>query len=340
MMNQQPSRSVPTTASDRRAFIKQTAIATAAAATLGGRALADDSVPQAESLTKVLFNSLSTEQRSKICYDWNYIDPKRGLLRTRVANNWMMNEQAINSAFYTGEQRDLIRKIFEGVVNPEWIAKFDKQMEDDCGGFGEEQSIGIFGTPGKDKFQLVLTGRHMTLRCDGNSAEHVAFGGPIFYGHAPGGDEEADHFGNVFWDQALAANKLYAMLDGRQQKAAEVPRTPAEHLVGFQGRDGKFTGIPITDLSSDQKEHMQLVLRKLVEPFRIIDQQEALQCLEAQGGLDACHLSFFTDDDLGNDRVWDNWRLEGPSFVWHFRGAPHVHVWVNVADNPSVKLNA
>jgi hypothetical protein len=32
-------------------------------------------------------------------------------------------------------------------------------------------------------------------------------------------------------------------------------------------------------------------------------------------------------------------RLEGP-FVWYFRGYPHVHVWVNVADDASVKLNA
>ena len=36
-------------------------------------------------------------------------------------------------------------------------------------------------------------------------------------------------------------------------------------------------------------------------------------------------------DDLGNDGVWDIWRLEGPSMVWHFRGAPHVHTWVNIA---------
>jgi hypothetical protein len=42
----------------------------------------------------------------------------------------------------------------------------------------------------------------------------------------------------------------------------------------------------------------------------------------------------------GRDGVWDNWRLEDPAFVWHYRGAPHVHVWVNVADDPSVKLNA
>jgi hypothetical protein len=180
----------------------------------------------------------------------------------------------------------------------------------------------------------------MTLRCDGNSAEDVAFGGPIFYGHAPtGGDEEADHHGNVFWQQALEANQVYSMLDGKQRKQAEVPKSPAENRVAFRGQGGEFTGIPMTDLSSDQKEQMQKVLFSLVEPFRKADRQEALECLKAQGGLDACYLSFFTDKDIGNDRVWDNWRLEGPSFVWHFRGAPHVHVWVNVAQNPNIELN-
>lgn len=60
----------------------------------------------------------------------------------------------------------------------------------------------------------------------------------------------------------------------------------------------------------------------------------------AQGGLDACHLAFYTDEDIENDKVWDNWRLEGPPFVWHFRGAPHVHVWVNIADSSDVQFNA
>jgi hypothetical protein len=51
-------------------------------------------------------------------------------------------------------------------------------------------------------------------------------------------------------------------------------------------------------------------------------------------------LAFYKSEDVGNDSVWDIWRLEGPSFVWHFRGAPHVHVWVNVAGDSAVKLNA
>lgn len=324
----------------RRSFLKNSATALAATACLPSLTNAFTESESAESLVKVLYESLKEEQRGKICYDWDHMDPKRGLLRTRVANNWMINPQEVNSDFYTGEQKDLIRKIFEGIVQPEWHSKFDKQLEDDCGGFGEEQSVAIFGQPGAGKFEFVLTGRHMTLRCDGNSAENVAFGGPIFYGHAPGGDEEADHFGNVFWPQALEANKVYEMLSGKQRKLAEVASTPREQKVAFQGRDGKFAGIPVTEFSADQHEQLQITLKKLVEPFRQSDQLEAMKCLETQGGLESCHLAFYTDHDLGNDKVWDNWRLEGPSFVWHFRGAPHVHVWVNVADNAQVQLNA
>ncbi|MEZ6074104.1 MAG: hypothetical protein R3C56_00075 [Pirellulaceae bacterium] len=162
----------------------------------------------------------------------------------------------------------------------------------------------------------------MTLRCDSNSAENVAFGGPIFYGHAPNDEEEADHPGNVFWPQAVEANKIYTMLDGKQHKLAEVATTPSEQKVAFQGGEGQFAGIPITELSADQRGQMQVTLKKLIEPFRQSDQQEALECLERQGGLDACNLAFFTDHDIGKDQVWDNWRLEGPAFVWHFQVAP------------------
>jgi hypothetical protein len=43
--------------------------------------------------------------------------------------------------------------------------------------------------------------------------------------------------------------------------------------------------------------------------------------------------------DLDSDGEWDNRRLEGPSFVRYFRGKPHIHVWVHVADSPKVELN-
>ncbi|MEZ6115963.1 MAG: DUF3500 domain-containing protein [Pirellulaceae bacterium] len=331
---------------DRRSFLKASAVAASA----GGILTASPSWTFAEPATaktpetvaKLLFDSLSDVQKKAVCFDWDYQDPKRGLLRTRTANNWQITEPIVNSDFFAADQRQMIKDILEGIIQPGWHEKIHQQLSDDAGGFGEEQAIAMFGKPGDEKFEFVLTGRHMTLRCDGNTTEHVAFGGPIFYGHDPHGEfnEGANHDGNVFWEQALEANKVYQMLDGKQQKQAEVAKTPREQDVAFRGTEGPFMGIPVSELSGDQKNGVQKVLQKLIEPYRQSDQDEIIQCLKTQGGLDKCHLAFFTDNDIGNDNVWDNWRLEGPSFVWHFRGSPHVHVWVNVADNSSVKLNA
>ena len=40
------------------------------------------------------------------------------------------------------------------------------------------------------------------------------------------------------------------------------------------------------------------------------------------GGIDKLHMTFYTNDDIGDDGVWDLWQIEGPSMVWYFRGAP------------------
>ena len=302
---------------------------------------AADATATAESLAGLLHESLSPEQRAKICFPWNYRHPKFGLLRTRVGNNWNATEPEVASNFFSKDQRQLVREIFEQLIEPGWHARFDRQMEDDCGGFGHSQSIALIGEPGSGEFQFLLTGRHMTLRCDGDAAEHVAFGGPIFYGHDAGGfDEEKDHPGNVFWPQALAANRVFGMLDGRQRRESLVARLPRENAVAFRGRRRPIAGIPVSGLSADQREELEKVLSILLEPYRTVDRDEVRGCLERQGGLDDCRLAFYSKGDIGNDKVWDNWRLEGPAFVWHFRGAPHVHVWVNVADSPAVPTNA
>lgn len=121
------------------------------------------------------------------------------------------------------------------------------------------------------------------------------------------------------------------------RRCCHTPQTnPQLALVGREERPG----LPVGELSKDQKEEMQKVLTKLIEPYRQVDQEEVRACLKAQGGLDACHLAFYRDADIGEDGVWDNWRLEGLAFVWYFRGSPHVHVWVNIADDPQVPLNA
>ena len=333
----------------RRSFLHASAalpLAAVAAPRLFATAKAATAGPSkssaAETAVKALYDSFTDEQRKAVCFTWDHTDPKRGLLRTFTANNWQITKHAVRSDFYTRPQQAMIHDAFRGLVSPEWYDKFVKQAREDAGGqpWGTSQSVAIFGTPGTEQFEFVLSGRHQTLRADGNSAKHVAFGGPIFYGHAPTDDEEANHPGNVFWSQAVAANQLAATLSGKQRKQALVAKTPREQAVGFAGATiTERPGLPVTELTADQKAELQKVLGKLLEPFRTEDRDEATQCLTAQGGLDACRLSFFTDDDIGDDGVWDNWRVEGPSFVWHYRGEPHVHVWVNIADDAGVKLN-
>lgn len=349
--SRRPERSCPDCDSPpslaRRDFLRVTA-AGAAAAALGSPLFAADEKAATkeapETLVKKLYDSMNKDQLKEVCFPWDYKDEKLGLLRTRISNNWHITAPLIiGSDYYTKDQQEMIRAIYEGIISPEWHKKVDKQLADDNGGkgWGTSQNIAIFGEPGKGKFELVMTGRHMTIRCDGNSTDHMAFGGPIFYGHAASGfNEKPGHPGNVYWEQALEANKVYEMLDGKQRSKAEVSKTWPESQVQFQGEKGTFAGIPVADMSADQKEQMQKVLQKLIEPYRQSDRDEVLACLKTQGGLDKCSLAFFTDADLGMDKVWDNWRLEGPSFVWNFRSVPHVHCWVNIADSADVKLNA
>jgi hypothetical protein len=317
------------------------AAACAGTATIGSLRAEQPQAATAETLAGRLHASLTPAQREKVCFPWDYRHPKFGLLRTRVGANWNATEPTVAGDFFTQDQRRLVREIFEQLIEPDWHARFDKQMEDDCGGFGHDQSIALLGEPGSGKFQFLITGRHMTLRCDGDSAEHVAFGGPIFYGHDAGGSNEgADHKGNVFWPQAVAANKVYAMLDGKQRAAALVTPLPKENAITFRAAGTAPAGIAVTELAADQRAELNKVLAVLLEPYRTRDRDEVRGCLAKQGGLDRCRLAFYKDGDIGNDGVWDNWRLEGPAFVWHFRGAPHVHVWVNIADTPDVPTNA
>lgn len=326
---------------DRRGFVKAVG-ATAAAASLTPQfAVAKQAAKKSdapESYVKKLYDTLTENQRKTVCFDWDHKD-SRGLLRTHVSNNWHITKPAITSSFFSREQQDLIEHIFHGMYNPEWRDRIHQQLKDDAGGYGKSQNIAIFGKPGSGKFEFVMTGRHLTIRCDGDSTQYAAFGGPIFYGHAASGfNEKVGHPGNVFWPQALKANKLYQMLDGKQRKQALIAKAPPERLVHFRPKGAPIPGLRGSELSKDQREHLHGVLKLLLEPYRAGDRKEAMACLKAQGGLEKCRISFYQSGDLGNDQVWDIWRLEGPAFVWHFRGTPHVHVWVNVASDPSFKI--
>lgn len=179
-----------------------------------------------------------------------------------------------------------------------------------------------------------MTGRHCTRRIDGDSVDGKAFGGPIFYGHAADGFYEGpNHPGNAYWYQAKRANGVFEMLDGKQREQALLDYEPADEAstVKLKRAAGDLPGLSFADMTSDQKDEVRAVLDDLLLPFREEDRKESLALIE-KAGIDDLHLSFYRENDIGDDGVWDNWRLEGPHMVWYFRGAPHVHTWVHISD--------
>jgi len=276
----------------------------------------------AETAVKRFYDTLKDDQRKVICFPFDHP------LRQKINANWAITKPTIEE-FFTKEQQALIDEIFRGVVSPEGYGRFMKQMDDDAGGFGEYH-VAVFGTPGSGQFEWEMTGRHVTIRADGDSVANAAFGGPIVYGHGEG-DSQKGLPGNVFYYQTQKANEVFKALDGKQREKALQPKAPKEDAVAVQGAAGKFPGLTVGELSSDQKGLVEEVIKVILAPYREEDVNEAIALQKAGGGLDALHMAFYESGDIGKDQEWDIWRLEGPNFVWHFRGSPHVHTYVNIA---------
>lgn len=283
-----------------------------------------------ETLAAQLHGSLTAEQRAALCFD--FADP----LREKVDNNWLITKKPIRETLKP-EQQDLVRQIFRHLHAPEFQDRALEQIVHDAEGKGFEggTSVAMFGQPGSGRFEFVITGRHCTRRCDGDSVAGAAFGGPIFYGHQAGDKdtEPSDHPGNVFWYQAKRANEVFRALDGRQRTVALIDgrarREQATETVRLTGRKAGLPGLPVSELSADQRDLVRKVMADLIAPFRQPDAEEVMKLVEAQG-LDSLSLAFFKQQDLGNDGVWDVWQIEGPNLLWLFRGDPHVHCWVHV----------
>jgi hypothetical protein len=313
----------------RRDFMKTAAGAAVAASLVHAKVAWGDLTDDApEKLVKAFHKSLTPEQRKEIVLPWDH--PRR----LYVTNNWTVTKPRIGK-FFTADQQQLLRDIIKGVSSAEGHEKFAKVMKQDYSGF-ENYTTAIFGNPEENKFVWFLAGRHLTLKCDGDTQEGAVFGGPIFYGNAGNAkdnfNEEPAHPGNVFWHQAQIANNLFGALDGKQREKALLATTPKEDLatVRLKGEAGPFAGTPCAEMSKDQKAVVEELLRSVLAPYRASDVEEAMKVVQGSGGVDKLHLSFYSDEDLGSDKVWDNWMIQGPKIAWFFRGNPHVHTWVNV----------
>jgi hypothetical protein len=324
---------------DRRDFVRTLAVGGAAVATglplLAPRALrAGELGPMprvvntvAEDLVKELYAGLSDDQKKAVVKPWNHparksVNPNKALDKTI-------------GAVYTKPQQELLQRIVRAISaedekawhqisrNGTWDAT---KSFDNCG-------ADTFGDPAGGKFAFEFTGHHLTVRCDGDSEEGAAFGGPIYYGHSPNGYNPI----NVFNYQTRQAAKAYDALDEKQRKEATITvGTPGEGAKSIQlKKDARPQGIAYADLTSDQKELIEQVMKAILSPFRQQDGAEVVTIIKQMGGMDKVHLAFYTEEwekaPTSEKQPWSFWRLEGPGFVWNFRVLPHVHTYVNIA---------
>ncbi len=286
---------------------------------------------KSETLSAQFFKTLTEKQRAAVCFPFDHE------LRSCVDNNWHITKPTLAN-FFTPDQQAMVKDIFRSLHSPEYAETVLKQVEHDSGkaGFNGGTSVAFFGEPGSGEFEFVITGRHCTRRCDGDSVTGAAFGGPIFYGHAAQGfNEKPDHPGNAYWYQAKRANEVFQALSGKQRELALLGDGREENgtlTVKLKGKSKPIEGIPLTELSSDQRGLVHKVMSDLLAPFRKEDTEEVMKLVN-QNGFENLRMAFYKNQDVGKDGVWDVWQIEGPAMVWYFRGDPHVHVWVNVRES-------
>lgn len=322
----------------RRDFLGA-AVAAVAAGTLAGRAAAvgPPRKPRpAEELIKELFSGLSAAQKQKTARPYDDRDPKTKALKRLGMFNAPIEAVRIEDA-YTKAQTELIERIVKSMSSGEGGYRQISRLGrwDDSGSLPRCGAM-IFGDPcagTKDepsKWAFVFAGHHLTIRCDGDSEEGTAFGGPIYYGHLPNGYSR----GNVFNYQTRSVLKVYKALDGKQRDKAVVKLgNPGEgaNSVRFKKRADDRPGIRAEDLSRDQRALVEQVMRDILSPFRKEDVDEVMGIVKKNGGMDKIQLAFYPDKDMKDDEPWHFWRLEGPGFVWNYRPLPHVHTFVNIS---------
>lgn len=301
---------------------------------LSGALLANES--NSDSLPMQLYKSLSQEQKRKVCLPVDH--PRRQF----VSNWWYIHQDDRIPNTFTLQQQELIQKIFDSLHSPEYIEDVKKQVKIDQ--YGKDQNApaaGFFGSPDDKDFEFIFTGHHVTRRCNAHTDKGLGFGGaPIFYGHYPHPTEDMqanfhekpEHPGNPYWYQGRIFNQFVQSLDGKQQEMGLVSTAPrSEKSDAVIQKSTASPGLNCAQLSADQKKVFVQTMRKMMAMFRADDANATIEAIEKQQVVERLHVSWYDGKyDIGSDKVWDTWQIEGPDMVWYFRGEPHIHCYFHL----------
>lgn len=290
----------------------------------------------ADSLSMQLYNSLTDSQRKQVCLPTDH--PRRQF----VSNWWYIHPQYRVPNTFNAEQQELIKKIFDSLHSVDYQDAVNQQVLIDQ--YGDEKNApaaGFFGTPEDQDFEFIFTGHHVTRRCNAHTVHGQGFGGaPIFYGHYPhpvdsmndNFREAKDHPGNPYWYQGKNFNRFVQSLDGKQQAKGLVSNEPrSENPDAVVKKPSESTGLSCAELSADQKKLFVETMRGMLAMFRLDDINATIETIEKKQIVDRLNVSWYAGKyDIGSDKVWDTWQIEGPDMVWYFRGEPHIHCYFHL----------
>jgi len=168
----------------------------------------------AEELVKELFAGMSDQQKKAVVLDFDHaarlsVNPNKALNRT------------VGSVF-DASQTELIERIVKAMSAGDDLAwkQITRMGTWDASKTFGNTGANIFGDPSKGPFAFLFTGHHLTLRCDGNFKDSVAFGGPIYYGHTPNPYSDK----NCFYYQTQEAMKFYDALNPKEREQATIKK--------------------------------------------------------------------------------------------------------------------
>lgn len=323
----------------RRDFIRVLGTSAAAVAVGGtlplsplarARAARAEKQAAAEAMAFELFRGMDGDQKKNLVRPWDFKNARDPLPARLMTANGPIDKKLIGVE-YTKKQVELLDRIFRSIANgEEGYKRLSRNGRFDASGDFESIGAMIYGEPAEGKkFSLVFTGHHLTVRCDGNSEEQTAFGGPLYYGHSPSGYAST----NVFNYQTKVVNEVFASLNERQRKVAVMNGRWKDGVdsVRLPKSSDARAGLALAEMTKDQKELVERVMRELVSPYRKEDGDEVLEIVKANGGMEKISLAFYEEGKTSAKEPWTFWRLEGPGFVWSFRALPHIHTFVNVS---------
>lgn len=318
-MDSTPSLSLNVSPHSRRNILRLLAGSALAPVLSPANAVSSDSLPMQ------LYKSLTDPQRQRVCLPINH--PKRDF----ISNWWYICPEERLHTFFTPDQQDLVKQVFESLHAPDFREKMSWQVQKDLmGNIKNTPSVAFFGTPENTDFEFIYTGHHVTRRCNAHSDRGLGFGNkPLFYGNfAKAFRESKDHEGNPFWYQGIAFNAFVATLEPAQRAQLLVdaePRTEKPSGV-ILTRSSNIPGLPVASLTRDQQLALLKTMRNMLACFRADDVNATMRTIEEKNVLSTLFISCYGGDlDIGGDGVWDVWQIEGPNLVWYFRGSPHIH---------------